>query len=85
MAANNMLSQKSPVLGVFRGVGRRGLKGLLPPPPHQKKRERGERKRERKKKEKRGFKTKRKLNQSFQEHVVIGLGQPLDPQQPPDL
>ena len=44
-----------------------------PPPQKRKRRERGERKRERKKKEKRGFKRGRKLNQSFQEHVFMGL------------
>ena len=51
------------------------------PPPRKKKerRERGEGKRERKKKEKTGFKRERKLNQSFQEHVVIGLWQTPDP------
>ena len=55
-----------------RGVGRGGAKGAAapPPPPKKKKREekRGERKRE-KKEEKR----ERKLNQSFQEHAVMGL------------
>ena len=41
--------------------------------PHQKRRERRERKREGKKKEKRGIKRERKLNQSFQEQVFMGL------------
>ena len=58
-----------------RGVGRGGAKGAAAPPLTKKKkrRERGERKRERKKKEKRGFKRGRKLNQSFQDHVFMGL------------
>ena len=55
-----------------RGVGR-GAKGAAAPPEPKKKRiVRRKRKRERKKKEKRGIKTKRKLNQSFQEHVFMG-------------
>ena len=63
----------------FATQGRRqgGLRGLQPPTPpkkKEKKRERLERKKERgKKKEKRGIKRERKLNQSFQEHVVMGL------------
>ena len=57
--------------GKCRGVGRGGLRGLQPPPHQKKKRERG--KEERKKKEKRGIKRERKLNQSFQEHVVMGI------------
>ena len=48
-------------------------------------REEGRGREKEKKKEKRGIRRERKMNQSFQEHVVIGLGQPLDPQQPPDL
>ena len=57
------------------GRGRGGLRGLQPPPLTKKKekRKRGEEERERKKKEKRGIKRERKLNQSFQEHVVTGL------------
>ena len=55
-----------------RGVGRGGLRGLQPP-PQKKKKEGGERKRERKKKEKIGIKRERKLNQSFQDHAVMGL------------
>ena len=57
--------------GCRQGGALRGLQ----PPPHQKKNkeERGERKRERKKKEKREFKRGKKLNQSFQEHVFMGL------------
>ena len=51
-----------------------GLRGLQPLPT-KKKRE----KTEIKENEKRGFKRERKLNQSFQEHVVISLRQPPDP------
>ena len=64
-----------------------GLRGCRPPPKKKKKRERGERKRERKKKEKRGIKRERKLKQSFQEHVFMGLYCPLvtpDGPQTPD-
>ena len=51
-----------------------GLKGLQPPPlPKKREGKGGEEERERKKKEKRGIKGERKLNQSFQEHVVMGL------------
>ena len=56
-----------------RGVGRGGQ----PPPSHQKKKEKRRegrgKEREKKKKEKRGTKRERKLNQSFQEHAVMGL------------
>ena len=57
-----------------RGVGREGAKGAAPPPPlpPKKREERGE-KRDRKKKENRGVIRERKLNQSFQEHVFMGL------------
>ena len=52
---------------------------------HQKRERREERKRERKKKVKRGIKREMKLNQSFQEYVVIGHWQSPDPCRPPDL
>ena len=46
------------------------MKGLESPPKKKERKRGGERKKE---KEKRGIKTARKLNQSFQEHVVTGL------------
>ena len=61
---------------ITRGVGRGGgLRGCFSPPPTKKRKreeKRGERKRE-KNEEKRGTKRERKLNQSFQEHAVMGL------------
>ena len=60
---------------VGRGVGRMPKKGR-PKKKREKKRERGERK-----EEKKGIKRERKLNQSFQEHVVIGLWKPPDRRQ----
>ena len=55
--------------------GRRqgGLRGLQPPLTKKKREEKEGRRRERKKKEKREIKRERKLNQSFQEHVFMGL------------
>ena len=57
--------------GAWAGGG--GLRGLQPHTPTKKKekRERGEE--GEKKKEKRGMKRERKLNESFQEQVVVGL------------
>ena len=54
-----------------RGVDR-GAKGAAAPPLLQKKREEGEEERK-EEKAKRGFKKGKKLNQSFQEHVFMGL------------
>ena len=60
--------------------------GLQPPPTKKERREeRGREEERKKKKEKSRIKRERKLNKSFQEHVVIGLWQPPDPRQPPDL
>ena len=65
----------------YQRQGRRqgGAKGLQPLPHQKKRRERGERKGERKKKEKRGIKREGKLNQSFQEQVVMGPDPPAAP------
>ena len=67
-------------MNAFQGRKQGGAKGAAAPSPHQKKgreekRERGEeeRKKRGKKKEKRGIKRERKLYQSFQEHVAMGL------------
>ena len=51
-----------------------GAEGAAAPPPKTKKekRKRGEEERK-KKKDKRGIKRERKLNQSFQRHVFLGL------------
>ena len=56
-----------------QGCRQGGAKGAAAPPTKKKRREKRERKRERKKKEKIGIKRERKLNQSFQEHVFMGL------------
>ena len=54
------------------------MRGLQPPLTKKRKQKKRERGRERKKKEKRGIKRERKLNLSFQEHVVMGLWHPPD-------
>ena len=61
-----------------RGVGRGAEEAAAPPKKKEKRRERGERKREKKReeREKIPIKRERKLNQSFQEHVVMVLQWP---------
>ena len=49
------------------------MRGCSPSPPKKKEKREGERKGEKKKKKKTGIKRERKLNQSFQEHVFMGL------------
>ena len=75
-------------LSIFlRGVGRGGgAEGAAAPQPPKKKRREGKgREKERKlERRERGIKKESKLNQSFQEHVVMGLWWSPDPLQPQD-
>ena len=75
-------SYRSYIIQHIHGRRQEGWGGCSPP---LKKKKRGERKTEWEKKVKRGIKRDRKLNQSFQEHVVIGLWQPPDSPQTSDV